>query len=279
MASGTFDSRAWRSLPARDLARSRLGLTVARRRDEYAIRFRGAAEFVLRSDGPSLVGYRHPGTSADLFRHLLIDQALPLVLSHSGRIVLHASACAVRERGLVFLGPSGAGKSTLAAALATSGATVVADDALVVREGRERLHAVPAYPGLRMWPDALAASRIAGRPARLASMRGKQRVSDTVGAFAFSRRAAPIASVYVLNAKRSMRAGIGIEPLPAREALIELVRHSFVLDIADRRRLAEQFDRLVRTLSCVDVKRLTYPRRFGVLPQVRAAILEDAGFA
>ena len=54
-----------------------------------------------------------------------------------GLQVLHASAVAVEDRGLLIAGASGSGKSTLALQLIGLGATLVADDRVAVRRGRE----------------------------------------------------------------------------------------------------------------------------------------------
>lgn len=50
----------------------------------------------------------------------------------NGPIVLHASAVAFENRGLLILGPSGSGKSSLAIELMALGATLIADDGVVL---------------------------------------------------------------------------------------------------------------------------------------------------
>jgi HPr kinase/phosphorylase len=56
--------------------------------------------------------------------------------------LLHASAVAIGDRGVLILGPSGSGKSSLALALMATGARLVADDGVILRAGADgRLHA------------------------------------------------------------------------------------------------------------------------------------------
>lgn len=51
----------------------------------------------------------------------------------AGELLLHASCVALQGRGLVILGPSGSGKSALALELMALGATLVADDHILLR--------------------------------------------------------------------------------------------------------------------------------------------------
>lgn len=64
--------------------------------------------------------------------------------------VLHASAVAIRSRGILILGPSGSGKSALALDLISRGAELVADDRVVLRGsgGALRLSPPEAIAGL-----------------------------------------------------------------------------------------------------------------------------------
>lgn len=65
--------------------------------------------------------------------------------------MLHASAVAVGERGLLISGAAGAGKTTLALEMIALGADLVADDRVVAerdRSGQLRLSAPPGIAGL-----------------------------------------------------------------------------------------------------------------------------------
>jgi HPr kinase/phosphorylase len=62
---------------------------------------------------------------------------------------LHATACAIAGRAILFIGPSGAGKSQLALRLIHRGAWLVADDQtiLAAREGRVWASCPPPIAG------------------------------------------------------------------------------------------------------------------------------------
>src|SRR5262245_30883945 len=145
VARSRFDPRGWRSGPSRHRADGKPWLTVATREGAYALRFPDRADFLLQPDGRSIVGYRRRGTSPGAFRHLFLDQVLPLVLSHRGVTVLHASAFGDGRGAVALIGATGVGKSTLAASFGTSGWPVVADDAVVLRPRRGVVATVPAY--------------------------------------------------------------------------------------------------------------------------------------
>lgn len=63
---------------------------------------------------------------------------------------LHASCVSFEERGLLIMGPSGAGKSALALQLMAYGATLVADDQVIVKASGDALiaHRPPGLPEL-----------------------------------------------------------------------------------------------------------------------------------
>lgn len=65
------------------------------------------------------------------------------------RMEVHATAVAVRGRGLLILGAPGSGKSRLALEMAALGAGIVADDAVALQPGRPPVLAAPdRWPGL-----------------------------------------------------------------------------------------------------------------------------------
>ena len=69
---------------------------------------------------------------------------------------------------------------------------------------------------------------------------------------------------------------IRIEPIPSSEALIELVRESFLVRILHAAGIQEaRLERLGRLVEEVPVRRLIYPSGLERLPSVLEAIRED----
>lgn len=109
-------------------------------------------------DGREMLVAADAQTPAEVVRLFLLGAVLGVLLHQRGLLVLHASAVAVAGRALVFVGDSGAGKSTLAAALQRRGHPVVADDVVALRTDQPGPPLVPpAFPQLKLWPDAVVA--------------------------------------------------------------------------------------------------------------------------
>ena len=102
--------------------------------DRYVLSFPTQVDFLLDLAARTVTYDARADTAENSLRHLLIDQVVPHLLAADGGLVLHASAVATAEGALAFVGPSGTGKSSLAAALVTRGATLLADDFLLLRE-------------------------------------------------------------------------------------------------------------------------------------------------
>jgi hypothetical protein len=83
--------------------------------------------------------------------------------------------------------------------------------------------------------------------------------------------------MYVLSAKSGNRGdrSVTIDPLTPREAFMELVKHPYRLGLDNREWLKEEFQALGRLVNSLAVRRVTYPRNYGLLPKVCEAILED----
>lgn len=242
-------------------------LKVGRAADALVMRFAGGVS--LRCDGRNIFWSRETGTGDASFRHMVLDQALPLIAAHAGRIVLHAASVATSRGALLLAGPTGVGKSTLVAALASRCGGIIGDDATTVALDNGVVTAHAAYATVRLWPDACEAL---GYPQGIPAWDGseKQGFSDA------TRRGASagVLAIYILES-----APPAVQPavrdLPARDAVVALVRNSFVLDPADRARLSAQFDALSAIAPRVPVRALIVPQRFEALASV-AGLLERA---
>lgn len=258
----------------RSSARSgRTRLAIARVGSDYLLRFPGLAEFVVSSDARRIRARRLRAMPLGTIRHLLLDQVLPLALSHRSDLVVHAGAVGTPHGVIAFLGPSGTGKSTLAASLARAGFPLVADDFLWLREQSAGLVAVPSYPGFRLWSDV--ADEMFGHETtpRVAHFTSKKRCGAGP-AIPFAGEAAALARVYLLSESR--RADVPrIAPVKPRDALIELARQGYQIDAEDRDRWVRRFRLLGHAARTVLFRRLEYPRCFAALADVHHAIVAD----
>ena len=237
----------------------------------YLLRFPNLADFEVSRDGRAAVAWSVADVSPGTVEHLYLNQVLPLALSRQGRLVLHASAVAFDGIGVAFTGESGRGKSTLAASFATTGARFLTDDGLQLDWLDGKCQITPSHPSVRLWEDsqeALIPQAVDLAPAVEYTTKARFLACDSL---AFCNQPQPLRRVYFLG--EGVASSLIIEVMRPAEALLELVRNSFLLDIEEKELLAWHFDEMVRLAELPIYYRIDYPRRYEDLPRVREAII------
>ncbi len=79
-------------------------VSLGRAGRDYVVRFTGLADFLISREADLVRCRARPGTSPATVRHLLLDQVIPMVLAHRGRLALHASAAITGDGALAFAG-------------------------------------------------------------------------------------------------------------------------------------------------------------------------------
>lgn len=238
----------------------------------YLLRFPQLADFEVSSDGRDIRGWPAMGVKPTTVHHLYLNQVLPLALSRQGKLVLHASAVDVGGGCVAFMGASGRGKSTLAASFATAGTRFLTDDGLQLEWRGRQLIGLASHPSIRLWEDsqnALVGQTLALGPA--VEYTTKARILADAG-FAFCPDPQPLKAIYLLG--DGTAPAVNIEPANPVTALLDLVRHSFLLDIDEQKMLASHFDDISRIANLPLHYHLDYPRRYEDLALVRQAILQ-----
>ncbi|HCU53759.1 MAG TPA: hypothetical protein DIC36_05610, partial [Gammaproteobacteria bacterium] len=224
-----------------------LWMQIYRAASGYLLRFPELADFEVSRNGNTVRGWPVPGVPEPSLQHLYLNQVLPLALSMQDKLVFHASAVEIGGAAVAFMGESGRGKSTLVASFATSGLRFLTDDGLVVENIAGEWCILPSHPSIRLWEDSQQALIVAGAPvASPVSYTSKSRFLAG-GNIAFCDQPRRLRCVYFLGT--GVASGLQFERLQAGEALIELVKHSFLLDIEERELLAAHFDELSRLTS------------------------------
>jgi len=237
----------------------------------YLLRFPALADFTVSADGRKVAAYPTPGVSEQTIDHLYLNQVLPLALSRQFKLVLHASAVEIENFAVAFLGMSGRGKSTLATSFATSGHRFLTDDGLQLEKAEHGYLIQPSHPSIRLWDDSrLALMPETARTAPPVDFTPKSRflADDEV---AYCDVARPLRCMYFLGEGNTET--VSIEPVGGRDAMIELVRHTFLLDIEEREMLMHHFGQLTELARLPMFFRLDYPRQYEMLAQVREAVI------
>jgi hypothetical protein len=249
-----------------------LSLSLARTSQGFILRFPELADYLIDPDSSKIGMWPMVGVTTETLSHLFLDQVLPRVLAHRGRLVLHASSVSVGNRAIAFVGETGAGKSTLAASLHTAGHPLLSDDGLLLFPGEGCVLALSTYPSLRLWPDAVSGLFTeAPTLAPMAHYSAKQRVIVDAAAAAVNQPL-PLAALYLL-VPETEAGGVVITRLSARDACMAIIRNAFQLDPTDHDRAAGVFAAASKVARQIPAFTLSYPRDFAGLPGMRAAIL------
>jgi len=239
----------------------------------YLMRFPGMADFVVDASG-AVECYPAPGTDAHTVQHLHLNQVVPAVLSLLHRPVFHAGAVAMGEGAAAFVGVSGRGKSTLVTHLALQGHALLTDDGMELMAEGAGFHVLPAHPSVRLWEDsrnALLPDDARRAPALPYTLK-ERFVDETL--IPCNQQSLPLRRAYFLGEGHATT--VRIDPMPAQEAHMAWVRHAFLLDPHDPARMRSLFAQVAALTAQGISYRLDFPRRYEVLDEVRAALVEHA---
>ena len=201
--------------------------------------------------------------SADEAASYLLGPVLAFALGLRGVTCLHASAVAVDGTAVVFAGISGAGKSSIAAAFARAGFAVLSDDVTPIVRLGSAFCAQPAYPRLRLWPDAVQ-GLFGGTEAlpRISPGWDKRHLDLAAAPYRFQREPLPLAAIYLLEAAAA-EGTPRIAAVPPKPALMSLVKSAYATKLMQGRRRADEFETLGRIAQEVPVRSLFRGAGFG----------------
>jgi hypothetical protein len=240
----------------------------------YRLRYADGIAFSVDAEGREVgCTWPDPLTLEDAATYLL-GSICGFALRLRGVTSLHASAVAVGGAAAAFCGPAGAGKSTTAAALAARGHRVLADDVSALDRRGERFHLRPAYPHLRLWPDAARALYGDAPLPPLTPNWDKRYLDLALADDAFQATPLPLAAVYVLAGREEAHAP-RLEPVPASEALLTLVANVYMGWLPGAAERARDFARMGELAAGVPVVRLVPHRDPARLPELCGLIERD----
>ena len=244
-------------------------IAVAQDDEHFRIRFPNMAEFWIDAVAQNIVAQAKAEATSDTLAHLFIDQVMPRFLSTRGHTALHASGAVVAGQAALFVGQSGWGKSTLASEFHFSGHPGISDDVIFIEKTRRVFHAVPSYPGFRLWPHIANRYETSVKLAPVAHYYSKQRLITKADV-----HSASIGCGFLIVPPDEASDSIEIEPVDPMKAFWSLTEQSFRWMPSDRAQIQREFTLFSDLAETVPFFSLSYPRQLPLLPGVRQRIVD-----
>ena len=225
--------------------------------DGFELSYSDGTRFVVNGPADRVWGiFEAPLTKEDLATYLL-GPVMGFLLRRKQITCLHASGVELHGKAVLLCGDTGYGKSTTAAALALRGAPGLSEDIVPLELTKGEFWAVPGYPRICLWPEATA--NLMGDPnglPRLTPVWEKRYLAlDGVRA-RFAQSKLPLGLIYII-APRSHAADVPrSENLLPKDALLELVKNTYMNWLLNREQRAEEFNVLGNLVQQVPVRRL-----------------------
>ena len=246
-------------------------------RNCFELSYSDGTRFVVSAAADRVWGtYEPPLTQEDLATYFL-GPVMGFLLRRRQFTCLHASAVELHGRAVLFCGEAGYGKSTTAAALALRGVPVISEDIVPLGLKKGQFWAVPGYPRICLWPDAaahLTGSR-EGLP-RLTPVWGKTYLALDGSRASFVKEKQPLGIIYVLGERTASAQAPCVRELRAKEALLELVKNTYMNWLLDREQRAEEFNVLGNLVQQIPVRQLAAHSDPQRITQLCELIVEDS---
>jgi hypothetical protein len=243
----------------------------------FGLTYTDGTQFLTDAEGRRLWGaWNEPWTKED-FATYLLGPVMGFVLRRRGVTPLHASAVCVAGNAMVFCGDAHAGKSTLAAALGLRGAPILCEDIAALRLADNRYWIEPGYPRVCLWPESVEKLMGRGDALPLLTPNWEKRYLPLDGVLArFQPARCPVGAVYVLAPRAADGNAPRIENMTQKEALLELVQHTYMNWLPDRGQRAREFDTLTQLAGQVPVRRIVWHSDPRYMAAAHSMILSNA---
>lgn len=223
--------------------------------------FEGVGRYEVRS-GHEVVVDPDLNVEPALVRHGLVGPVLAQLLWQREIFTLHASVVRIGERHAAFIGVSGEGKSTTAAALEAHGHSLVCDDIAAIPWQERPIRALPGFPRIRLYDDSMRGVGEQPDAHPLIHSLIEKRLKS---AARFVSEPVVLDKIYVLESA----AALGAELLPARLAMMELMKHAYnAYQLAPIVGFQRHMQMAAAVSSVVPAYRLLRPKDLSRLPEL-----------
>jgi hypothetical protein len=232
----------------------------------------GAGTFLIRN-GNEIIIEPEPNADANKIRLFLLGAAIGVLLHQRGYLTLHASAVARNDTAVVFIGDKGWGKSTIAATLHARGYNLIADDVVAVDlHSSEQAIILPAFPQLKLWPDAVTS--LGNKPEELPQLVSDFEKRDFRPNHGFMLTSVALKQIYVLGRGEVVE----IKPLNSQEVLTSLIRNSYITRFGEellQSDRASYFRQLIKLAKQVSISHLLRPKDLSLLSETVRLVEEN----
>jgi len=233
----------------------------------------GVAAYEVSADGRQVVIEPDGSPTEAEIRTFLFGTVFAIVCMKRGLLPLHASCIRMGDKAVAVAGHSGAGKSTLAANLVARGFLLLADDVTVIDMSGEAPTALPAFPRVKLWRDAMDRLELA--------VDGLERARPTLEKYhvpvetAFCGEPLPLAGL--IHLEPESQAPAGLRRLSAMEGLSRIsavvYRQQMMVRLGLRDQQMEQFLRLTSKLGGLRaMRRVAVPAELDALVDQMTAL-------
>lgn len=243
--------------------------------EAFEIAYADGTQFLVDGFTRRVWGYCPSGFGMDYLATYLRGPVMGFILRRRGVTALHASAVSLYGRAIVMCGESRSGKSTIAAALALRGVPVLCEDVAALKMSSHGYCIEPGYAQVGLWPDAVE-SLLGSADAlpRLTSSWEKCFLPLDGERARFEPDQQSLQIIYLLAPRTSSADVPRVEELSPSEALIGLVKNTYMNWLLDRKQRAAEFDFLSTLVSRIPVRRIvphSDPARIATLCDVIVA--------
>src|SRR5438128_11149674 len=221
----------------------------------FRIAYADGTRIVVDSKASRIWATAPAGATVEDTATYLLGPALGFVLRLRGVTCLHASAVAIGGGAVAFVGAAGAGKSSTAAAFARLGYPVLTDDVAALEDFGDRFNVQPAYPRVRLWPDAVEA--LFGAPDALPRITPgweKRYLALDNAHHRFQASPLELRAVYLLGERAEEGGATRVEAATGKSALMSLVAETYATRMIDAALRAREFELLGRLVEHVPVR-------------------------
>ena len=207
------------------------------------------------------------GCAPDAAAVLAAGAGLGMALTQRGWFVLHGSAIRIGDTGVCVAGASGAGKSTILAELHRRGHFMIADGMTPLRVCDGHVVAAPGPPIMKVWPST--ARQMGWDPESLVPISSAHDKCFRAVTERLEQRPARIHNVFATVPASP----VGVTALEPREALMELVKHAFLMEFADAESGAVFLRQGAGILPLLRIARFFRGTSFGEIPLAVGALV------